>query len=138
MSTSAYAGDGATLSYNSSALANVVSFEISGVKASKIDITNLGSTSHYKEFIPGALDPGSTKAECIYTEALYAAMMTALAGRGTATLLAELPDTGGSHGSRISVSAFVSDVGEKTPTDDKITFSMEFTHTGPLTLSAAA
>jgi hypothetical protein len=57
---------GATLGYSGRILANVRVLSGTNQTASEIDVTDLGSSGAFKEFLAGFKDPGEVTIECHY------------------------------------------------------------------------
>jgi len=50
-------------------IAEVIKIDLSGMKADLADVTNMDSTSSFREFLPTLLDAGECKADCNFINA---------------------------------------------------------------------
>ena len=102
----------------------LVSVDISGLSANAIDVTNQGSTGGYREFLPGAKDPGEVE-----TEVLMNGPGPLPGAKGTLTITFPMPE-GGTTAPSFSCEAILVDVSVGVPLDDRVTMTLRWKLTG--------
>ena len=69
MATAGMIGHTTTLTWNVTEVAEITRIGPVNISAIKVDSTSLGSANHYKEILPGLLDPGDVEIEGIFKPA---------------------------------------------------------------------
>jgi len=69
MATAGAIGHTTTLTWLATEVAELTSIGGVSISATKVDSTSLGSANHYKELLPGLLDPGDVEIEGIFKPA---------------------------------------------------------------------
>lgn len=129
MPTDGIHGHGTTLSGSGAgAIGQIVSLSIEGVEVDKIDISTMGSTGKWREFIAGMKNPGTLNLELVYEDDLFNTINSSLAVEDTWTIT--LPD-----GATAAFSGFLDASGLGIPMDDKVSIPASIKITGPITFT---
>lgn len=140
MSSNAFSGVGATFKRSDmessptySAIAEVNSIDGPTKSRETIDVTSLDSTGGYREFIASFRDAGEVTLEMNFTRDGYVDMNDDFESDSAVDYKITLPDTGNTE---LDFSAFVTNLGQAIPLDDKVTMSVTLKITGQVTLSS--
>ena len=117
-------------------IGNVISVSVDGQTRDAIDISTMGSTSKFREFVSGMADGGEISCEVNYDGAAagVANSLNTIYQGGTAeTWTVTLSDT-----STFASSGFITNLGMAVPFDDKITQSITIKLSGKPTFTDKA
>lgn len=128
MASTGLHGHGTTLSIGGTAVGQIVSIAGPNQSRDSIDISNMGSTGKWREFIPGMIDPGEATAEVIYDGTTVASLLAAQLTATANTILVTFPDAG-----TWQCAGFITALGHEIPFDDSIKQSVGFKFTGQAT-----
>ena len=125
MATTAYQGHGSTLAIGGTSVGQIVSISGPNQTRDSIEVSNMGSTSKWREFIPGMLDAGECTADVVYDGTTVATLLAAQLTQTAQTITITFPDSG-----TWAASGFITSLGHSIPYDDKITQSVGLKFTG--------
>jgi len=111
----------------SGAIGNVTSITMPTQARDPVEITTMGSTSNFREFIPGLLNAGELTFELNYDGSAGgdANVLNTALTEDAETWTVVFPDT-----SSFACSGFITSIGGASPMDDKITQSVTIKLTG--------
>ena len=124
MATTAYHGHGATITIGGTSVGQIVSISGPNQTRDSIDISNMGSTSKWREFIPGMLDAGECTVDVVYDGTTIATFLAAQLTATANTVSVTFPDAG-----TWTAAGFMTSLGHALAYDDKITQSVGFKFT---------
>jgi len=130
MSTTGLHGHGTTLAIGGSAVGQIISISGPNMTRDSIEITNMGSTNKWREFIPGMLDAGECTADVVYDGTAVATFLAAQLTQTAQTITVTFPDTG-----TWAASGFLTSLGHSIPYDDKVSQSVGMKFTGAATIN---
>ena len=130
MATTGLHGHGTTLAIGGSAVGQIISISGPNMTRDSIEITNMGSTNKWREFIPGMLDAGECTADVVYDGTAVATFLAAQLTQTAQTITVTFPDTG-----TWAASGFMTSLGHSIPYDDKISQSVGIKFTGAVTIN---
>lgn len=129
---SGFTGVGTVLKSGTTPIADIISIGGPGMSRDTVDVTTLGSTGGYREFITGLRDGGTLTFELLFSKAGYNAMKTDFESDEPVTYTIELPD---SDNTIIGFDGLVTDFPVTIPLDDKVTMSVTVKITGNISVS---
>jgi predicted secreted protein len=123
-------GHGATLGCGGTTVGNIISIGGPNQTRDPIDISTMDSTSKFREFIPGMIDPGEITFECNYdgTAAGTANTLNTWKTNTANTWTVTFNNNGTT--SSWACSGFMTALGHAIPFDDKVTQSVTVKCTG--------
>lgn len=123
-------GTGASLTFGSSFVVEVLDIKHGGMERASIDSSHLG-TSSARTFIPGKLyDPGETTVECLWDADAEDPTALLTATSTTVTITFPIP-SGRSAGATLTGNGFLRAVSEiAVPLEDKMTMTYSIKWTG--------
>jgi hypothetical protein len=132
-------GVGATLTWNSKAVARIQRIGEFGIEPDKVDVTTFSATAYFKQFAAGMIDPGEVEIEAILgtddTDG-QVAFFTDCKSRTSKTAIITLPTTLGTV--TFTGTAYGGfKISEMTP-EGFIKVKIKLMYTGETTLSIAA
>ena len=130
MATTGLHGHGTTLAIGGSAVGQIISISGPNMTRDSIEITNMGSTSKWREFIPGMLDAGECTADVVYDGTAVATFLAAQLTQTAQTITVTFPDEG-----TWAASGFLTSLGHSIPYDDKVSQSVGMKFTGAATIN---
>ena len=130
MATTGLHGHGTTLAIGGSAVGQIISISGPNMTRDSIEITNMGSTSKWREFIPGMLNAGECTADVVYDGTAVATFLAAQLTQTAQTITVTFPDTG-----TWAASGFLTSLGHSIPYDDKVSQSVGMKFTGAATIN---
>jgi len=130
MATTGLHGHGTTLAIGGSAVGQIISISGPNMTRDSIEITNMGSTNKWREFIPGMLDAGECTADVVYDGTAVATFLAAQLTQTAQTITVTFPDTG-----TWAASGFLTSLGHSIPYDDKVSQSVGIKFTGAATIN---
>lgn len=131
--SSAIAGAGAVLKRAGSAVAEVLTITGPGMTRDFIDVTNLGSSGGYREYISGFRDGGELTFTINFIYAGYNNMKTDFESDSTVAYQVVLPDGGNTT---LSFNGFVTSLPLNITPDDAVTCDITIKITGQVSLAA--
>jgi len=126
--TTALHGHSTTLSIGATAIGQILSISGPNQTRDAIDISNMGSTSKWKEYIPGMLDAGECTLDVVYDGTSVASSLSSLLTATANTITITFPDSG-----TWAASGFITSLGHSIPYEDKVTQSVGIKFTGAST-----
>lgn len=129
---SGFTGVGTVLKRGTTPIADIISIGGPGMSRDTVDVTTLGSTGGYREFITGLRDGGTLTFELLFSKAGYNAMKTDFESDEPVTYTIELPD---SDNTIIGFDGLVTDFPVTIPLDDKVSISVTVKITGNISVS---
>jgi hypothetical protein len=120
------------------AVAEVIEINGPGVKVTNVDLSNLNSPSHFREFRAGFADGGEVTFKLTFTQAQYLAILNMV---GTSLMHAKITLPLLSSQSDAAYATFyghISELGMAIPEDDRITNDVTFKVSGAITWSAGS
>lgn len=123
-------GNGAT-SELFTAIAEVINITGPGLTRAFIDVTHLGSSGGYREFITGFRDGGEYTFTCNFTRAEYDLILADYEGDNAVNYQVVLPDT---DATTIEFAGFVTALPMTIPFDEKVTVDVTIKITGGVTI----
>ena len=138
MATTAKHGHGAVLTTDattnfasSTTLGQVVSISGPNHARDSIDVSNMGSTDKWREFVNGMLDSGEFSGDIVYDGTTYAAAMSSQFTNSANYWKINIMDgTNAAASSSIYCQGFLTSLGHSIPYDDKISQSFTVKLTG--------
>ena len=130
MATTGLHGHGTTLAIGGSAVGQIISISGPNMTRDSIEITNMGSTNKWREFIPGMLDAGECTVDVVYDGTAVATFLAAQLTQTAQTITVTFPDTG-----TWAASGFLTSLGHSIPYDDKVSQSVGMKFTGAATIN---
>jgi predicted secreted protein len=128
--TTGYHGHGTTFSIGGTSVGQIVSISGPNLSRDSIDISNMGSTNKWKEFLPGMLDAGECTIELIYDGTTVATLLAAQLTASASTMVVTYPDNG-----TWSAAGFITSLGHSVSFDDAVKQSVGVKFTGAGTAS---
>jgi predicted secreted protein len=128
----AFTGIGTVLKRGAVAIADVVSINGPGMTRDTVDVTTLGSTGGYREFITGLRDGGTLTFDVLFSKAGYNALKTDFENDEAETYSIELPDD---DSTIIGFDGLVTDFPVSIPLDDKVSVSVTIKITGNISVT---
>ena len=129
----AFTGLGTVLKRDTEPIADVISISGPSVTRDTVDVTTLGSTGGYREFITGLRDGGTLTFELNFSKTGYEAMKTDYESDDAVSYVIELPDT---DKTEISFDGLVTDFPVEIPLEDKVSVSVTVKITGNISVGA--
>jgi len=126
-------GDGASPSESFTALAKVANITGPGLTRSFIDVTHLGSSSGYRDFITGFRDGGTYTLTLNFTHDEYLLLKADFDNDDSVNYQVVLADT---DATTLDFAGFVTDLPMTVPFEDKITVDVTIKITGGVTVSS--
>lgn len=137
-------GHGTTLTGSiTGAVGYITRFDVAGRKTDSIDVSQAGSPSRRREFVPGMIDEGEYNIEVVYDGSnggVAQALDSAFSARRTETWTLAYPGmdgTAGQGGSHAG-SGFITSLGTPASYDREITQSLTIKFTGVVTFTPAS
>ena len=119
MATTAYHGHGTTLTIGGTSVGQIISISGPNQTRDSIEVSNMGSTSKWREFIPGMLDAGECTLDVVYDGTTVATLLAAQLTATANTVAVTFPDSG-----TWTAAGFITSLGHSVPYDDKVTQSV--------------
>lgn len=133
MASNAFAGVGTVFKRGAVAIAEISSISGPNISRGHIDVTNLDSTSGYREFIAGFRDAGEVTLTMNFTFATWQDFKDDIDDDAAVSYSIELPNT---EGTIISFDGLVTSLGMAIPFDDKVTSDVTIKIDSVLTISS--
>ena len=131
--SNAIAGVGAVLKRGASPIAEVLSIAGPGMTRDIIDVTHLGSTGGYREYVSGYRDGGELTFTINFIYAGYNNLKTDFENDSAVSYSVVLPDAGNTT---LSFSGFVTSLPMNIAPDDAVTCDVTIKITGEVGLAA--
>jgi predicted secreted protein len=122
-----YHGHGSTLAIGGTAVGQIMNINGPNESRDSIDISNMGSSAKWREFLPGMLDAGECTIDMVYDGSTNAQLVAVQATQTAQTITVTFPDA---TNATWTASGFITSLGHTIPYDDKITQSVGFKFTG--------
>lgn len=140
MASNAFSGVGTTFKRSDmqsaptfTAIAEVNSIDGPTKTRETIDVTSLDSTGGYREFIASFRDAGEVTLEMNFTRDGYVDMNADFESDTAVDYKITLPDSGATE---LDFTAFVTNISQAIPLDDKVTMSVTLKITGQVDLTS--
>ena len=134
-------GHGTTLAYHGTTVGNIISIGGPDQSRDPIDISTMGSTDKWREFIPGMADAGELTFECNFDGTTVSSMLNtqldATYTRTTATTNNVVVTFSDTDTATFTCDGFITALGHAIPFDDKVTQSVTIKLDGSPTFAAA-
>jgi len=126
-------GDGASPSEGFTAIAEVANITGPGLTRDFIEVTHLGSTDGYREFITGFRDGGEYTFTVNFTHAEYLLLLADFESDDSVNYQVVLPDT---DTTTMDFAGYVTAIPMTIPFDDKVTVDVTIKITGGVSVSS--
>ena len=131
-------GHGAILSFDATAVGNIISISGPNQSRDSIDISTMDSTAKFGEFIPGMLDSGEITVELNYDGTALGTANTLQTWKTNTAATVLITLYNGTATATLSCSGFITSLGHAIPFDDKVTQSLGIKLTGSPTYTDEA
>ena len=129
-------GNGGTLKIGATGtLTEITSVSAPGFSADTIDVTSHGSTTRFREFVKGLIDPGEIAVEGNFNYVDYGVVYTAMATTSMQSVTVTVPSSPST--TTFVCNGFVTGLELDDPHDDKVGFNATIKVTGKPTVTHA-